>query len=89
MDRFESFVEEATNRINKVFVLDCGEGRETLFDGMDVEDLSGWLMDKAQADSIPHSTRAERDALFDRSDIPFVTAKWTIVDDTLQIDFEQ
>lgn len=43
-DKFWDIVQETAKRQNKMFFLDCGEGREFFLDDMEGEDLRGWLI---------------------------------------------
>ena len=91
-DSFVAFVEAEAQKLGKVFVLDSGEGRnmENPPEGIDVEDLSGWLLTPAQAETIPHRTRAERDALFDLEELPFCFVIWdTNEEGKLIVKFEE
>lgn len=91
-DPFIDLVEAEAQKLNKTFVINCGEGRTMPNppDGMDVEDLSGWLLTPEQAATIPHWTRAERDALFEIDDLPVIFARWAVADDGgLSVHFEE
>lgn len=51
-DKFKNFfklVQDKAKTINKVFFLDCGEGRELITDAFECEDLSGWLIPLEQS----------------------------------------
>lgn len=43
-NRFWEIVQDTAKAQGKVFFLDCGEGREFLFDDMEGEDLRGWFI---------------------------------------------
>ena len=52
-DKFKNFfrfVQDKAKSMDKVFFLDCGEGRELFTNDFDGEDLSGWLIPLEQAD---------------------------------------
>lgn len=54
MDRYLAFVEEEARKLGKVFFLDSGEGKDwgSLDDEWYVEELSGWLVDEADAGAL-------------------------------------
>jgi len=81
-DKFLEFVEAKAREIGKIFVLDCGEGRPAEIEGMDVEDLSGWLLDE------PEDVHVLRSA--DKYDENFFFVIWSQDEDgNLAIDFKQ
>lgn len=47
---FFKLVQEEANRQGCVFFLDCGEGNEFSADGIEGEDLRGWLVSQSAAD---------------------------------------
>ncbi len=90
-DAFLEFVtQEAKRQTGKNFILNCGEGREmeNAPSGMDVEDLSGWLMSDEEIKLHPCKTSAERRALF-KYDLPFVFALWKYENNRLSVDFKE
>ncbi|RGX53779.1 hypothetical protein DWV16_16260 [Anaerotruncus sp. AF02-27] len=49
-EHFWELVQTEAQKLDCVFFLDCGEGREIHRDSMDGEDLSGWLIPLSDAD---------------------------------------
>lgn len=90
-DKFLNFVMAEAEKIGRVFILDSGEGRDMPNppEGMEVEDLSGWLLTPEQAASIPHRTRGERDDLFEMDDLPFVMVRWGTTNGMLTVRFDE
>lgn len=53
-NKFEAFfkrVQTEAQKQHSVFFLDCGEGNDFATDGIEGEDLRGWLIPNAQADA--------------------------------------
>jgi hypothetical protein len=90
-DPWVEFVKRDAQKIGRVFVLDCGEGREMPApppELADPEDLSGWLLTPEQAALIAHDTRAQRDAMSARSDLRYCFARWLKTAHGVSISFE-
>lgn len=52
--KFENFFElvrQEASKEHSIFFVDCGEGHEFFADDMEGEDLSGWLIPEASADT--------------------------------------
>lgn len=86
-DKFLSFVCDCARDIGKEFFIDSGEGRGIDFDGMDCEDLSGWLIDREQVERFKSTPDDNRyDGEFGDC---YVFAIWEIVDEKLTIKFRR
>lgn len=46
---FFGLVQKTAQKINSIFFMDCGEGRDFETPDMEGEDMSGWLIPKEQA----------------------------------------
>lgn len=76
MDNYIDFVCNEARKINKIFIMDTGEGRETFDKNLDVyiEDLSGWLIPvELKDDAI--STRKNEESM-EEFDEYYCFAKW-------------
>lgn len=77
--RFFSIVQDAAAKMGKVFFLDAGDGRELITDGVDGEDLSGWLVDKSDIEAFKPGWLAGM--VDDRFDDDYAFAEWHVNDD--------
>lgn len=85
-DKFLDFVHECAKKIGKEFLMDTGEGRCIDFDGMECEDLSGWLIDPKRHDALVATPYNERyDGEFGDC---YVFALWRIEDGKMTIEFK-
>ena len=48
--QFFERVQDAANKINRVFFLECEDGNDSQIDGLDVCDLQGWLIPEDRVD---------------------------------------
>ena len=85
--RFFNIVQDAARAQGKVFFLWCDEGNEIITDELDGGDMSGWLVDEADADRFDRIWRKST------QDIPgefeFVIARWhERQDGSIGIEFE-
>lgn len=85
-DKFLDFVHSCAEKIGKLFYLDAGEGRSIDFDGMDCEDLSGWLLSPEQLDEFKETSREDR--YVGKFGDSYVFALWKIEGGKLIIDFK-
>lgn len=88
-DEFLTFVMNEAENIGKVFVLDCGEGNSAIdeINGYEIEELSGWLINKSDVEKII-SSRKNKTAYTDFSN-EYVFAKWSKSEDgTVSISFK-
>jgi hypothetical protein len=96
MDGFGKWVERVKQEAEKhgrVFVLECFEGHERndakFTDGLEVQDLSGFLLSAAQASEFAEMIRTDAMQLRDMPGIDAVFVTWAMDGDTLQVIFER
>ena len=88
--KFESFfslVQKAARNEEAIFFLDTGEGRDIILPDMEGEDLSGWLIPTALADSFQREWKnfnADLSGWYEYARL----AVWQQSADTLQITFQ-
>lgn len=87
------FVQAEAERQGRVFVLESIEGRErddsTAHDGMEVQDLSGFLLTPEQAKALQATIRDDPMLLHDMIDIDDVFVSWVMNGDQLRATFER
>lgn len=95
MDGFGKWVERVqleAKAHGRVFVLECFEGNERnnakFADGLEVQDLSGFLLTDAQAQEHAEILRTDSMLLHDIPGIDFVFVGWKMEGDKLMIHFE-
>ena len=96
MDRFGVWVKRVKQEAKAhgyLFVLECFEGNErnniAYADGMEVQDLSGFLLTNAQARQHSDIIHTDSSLLHDIPDALFVFVTWAMDGDTLEIIFER
>lgn len=96
MDGFAQWVErvkQEAKRHGRVFLLECFEGNERddtrYADGLEVQDLSGFLLTAQQAETYQQRIHEKRLRQGDLPDVDFVFVTWEMAGDTLQIFFER
>ena len=93
MDGFGKFLElvhaEAA-RLGRIFALESIEGNERpdCGDGLEVQELSGFLLTEEQARQHAHGTIGEVIGLHHVKGLDFVFVNWEMSGDTLKIAFE-
>jgi hypothetical protein len=82
-ERWLELIRQEADKLGCVFVLDCGEGREMLNppEGMYIQDMSGVLLTREQAELKPHKTREERDRIIEDPSQPLTMARWKATED--------
>ena len=78
--RFFGIVQNAAKELGKVFFLWTEEGNPLMTDELDGGDLSGWLVDAADAERFDAIWRESIDDLPDELDDTFCFAKWSMYD---------
>lgn len=96
MDGFGKWVDRVQQEAKahgRVFVLECFEGNERnnakFADGLEVQDLSGFLLTDAQALEHAEILRKDSILLHDIPGIDFVFVAWQMEGDKLRISFER
>ena len=96
MDGFGKWIElvqAEAKKHGRVFVLESMEGRERddakFHDGMEVQDLSGFLLTPEQAEAFADAIRDDPMSLHDMIDIDDVFISWDMDGDQLRISFER
>lgn len=85
--KFFEIVQGKAKSMNKVFFLDCGEGRELITADFEVEDLSGWLIPLEQADEFEKVWLSNNN--LDKWSDNIVFAIWNSrVDSEIEIEFK-
>ena len=85
-DKFLDFVQSCAEENGKLFILDAGEGRSIDFDGMDCEDLSGWLISPDMHDEF--NATDQKDRFVGTFGDCYVFALWRIEDGKMTIEFK-
>lgn len=80
-DAYLQFVQAEANRLGKVFVLDSGEGNDFQYlkKGWYVEDLSGWLVDECNKDSLIKDK--DNNKAYETFSNEYIFVKWSMNDD--------
>ncbi|WP_310605487.1 hypothetical protein [Anaerosporobacter sp.] len=88
-DGYLDFVQDNAKKLGKIFMLDTGEGNDLEYEkkGWYVEELSGWLINENEKSLFLKSI--ENDTVEDVFPNDFVWVKWRLVEDELQVWFEQ
>jgi hypothetical protein len=90
-DHYLDFVSKKADEVfDKIFILDSGEGRDFTdpVTGWNIEDLSGWIIEKAKKESFMQS-RKQGSVNEDFAD-DYVFVKWyKSSDDILRVEFKK
>ena len=78
--RFFEIVQDAANKIGKVFFLWTEENNPLMTDELDGGDLSGWLVDESDAERFDAIWRESVDDIPDELDDALCFAKWSMDD---------
>lgn len=78
--RFFEIVQDAANKLGKVFFLWTEENNPLMTDELDGGDLSGWLVDESDAERFDAIWRESVDDIPDELDDTFCFAKWSMDD---------
>ncbi|MCL2807374.1 MAG: hypothetical protein FWD27_04315 [Coriobacteriia bacterium] len=65
--KFFDIVEAEAKKHESVFIIESGEGNQEFFDGMEAEDLSGWLVPTHLLDKIMPLYEASQDNAIDEA----------------------
>ena len=84
---FFKLVQEAASELNSVFFLDSGEGNLFKDDNIECEDLSGWLIEKKDADEFRIHFDANED-IPEKWDSCGTFVSWENIDGRLKISFD-
>lgn len=83
MEIVQSFAKEE----HCVFFLDCSEGNERVIDGINCEDLSGWLIPDSLTDEFKYVF--ESFAIDEKWNKYFRFVFWKLEDASIQIEFKE
>ncbi len=89
--KYWEIVQSKANDLQSIYFLDAGEGREYFGDGIEAEDVSGWLIPKNKADEFKLLWDNRSDKLFDDEwDEFYVFAEWQVgKDNSLSVEFKR
>lgn len=77
--KYWGIVQSKANDLQSIYFLDSGEGREYFGDGIEAEDVSGWLIPKDKVTEFTPLWEERSDELFDdKWDEFYVFAEWQI-----------
>jgi sporulation-control protein spo0M len=85
MDNFTNLVYESANALDCIFFVESGEGRDMETDTLYCEDISGWLVPKAQEVEFTESSD-KYDVKWDQY---FVFAEWKQDGDNVKVNFNK
>ena len=86
-ERFFEIVQKEAEKQDCVFFLFAGEGRDIILDGMEGEDLSGWLIPKDRANALEKDWMEDAD--MEHWAEWFIFAIWKEDEGTLSIEFKK
>lgn len=84
--KYDWFVQQQAAKLGKVFFTDSGEGRDTFYKGMYVENISGWLVPIGEVNLFRKNLERKYDQEFDKY---YVFAEWSLDNNQLTVEFKQ